>query len=209
MSVREGQKFGRLTVVSPATRTAKSRSARWFMRCDCGNETISNIYNLLNGHSKSCGCLQITSRLKHGYRRGGENRREYSSWYHMKDRCLNPGNMSYQYYGGRGLGVCDRWLGSFENFLSDMGPAPSPHHTLERKDNLLGYCPDNCVWATRKQQSRNTRGNRMVTFRGQTKTLIEWSEQTGIKRAVLQSRIVTWKWPVERALTEPVRRKGR
>ena len=82
---------------------------------------------------------------------------EYRTWKNMKSRCYNKSIKSYEYYGARGIAVCDRWLNSFENFLSDMGLRPSPSHSIDRKDNSLGYSPDNCTWATKAEQAANRR----------------------------------------------------
>ena len=79
---------------------------------------------------------------------------EYRSWQMMRNRCRNPKAQDYAYYGGRGIVVCESWE-KFENFLADMGRKPTAEHTLERKNVDLNYTPSNCVWATRKEQSRN------------------------------------------------------
>lgn len=111
----------------------------------------------------------------------------YSSWENMRARCLNPNAVNYAFYGGRGITVCERWA-SYRNFLADMGERP-PNTTLDRIDNSAGYSPDNCRWTTRKQQSRNTRANRLLTLRGETKPLIEWSEVLGIHPNTLVARV--------------------
>jgi len=85
----------------------------------------------------------------------------YHSWWHAKDRCTNPKNKRWARYGGRGISMCDEWLNSFDNFLADMGVRPDGL-TLERVDNDLGYSPDNCVWATHKQQAQNQCGSKLT-----------------------------------------------
>jgi hypothetical protein len=125
----------------------------------------------------------------------------YKSWSHMLSRCQNPKTRSYPDYGGRGIAVCDRWQ-SFEAFLEDMGEAP-PGMTIERIENHKGYEPGNCRWATRAEQNRNTRQNRMLTYKGETKCLMEWSRITGIHFQTLIRRLE--RWSVEKAFETPIR----
>lgn len=87
-----------------------------------------------------------------------EQRAEYNCWRNMIDRCVNPNNRVFKYYGGRGICVCARWMNSFRDFFSDIGQRPSPAHSLDRIDNDDGYHPGNCRWATRTEQNNNQRG---------------------------------------------------
>jgi hypothetical protein len=120
----------------------------------------------------------------------------------MRTRCLNPRAANYFRYGGRGITICERW-DNFENFLSDMGRKPSPIHSLDRIDGSGHYSPDNCRWATPKEQSRNIRTNHRLTFNGETRTCIEWAELIGLKETTLNERL-RHGWTVQRALTEPL-----
>jgi len=106
----------------------------------------------------------------------------------MKDRCHNPSSSGYENYGGRGIRVCSRWR-KFENFIRDMGPRPSDAHSVERKDNDGNYSPDNCIWATRSQQNRNTRNCHKITWRGKSQTVAEWALELGVKAASISARI--------------------
>lgn len=90
---------------------------------------------------------------------GGSYTRLYATWAHMKDRCFNPENPRWDAYGGRGIGVCERWL-SFENFRTDMGEKPGPDYSLDRVNNDGNYSPENCRWATSKEQAANRRTSR-------------------------------------------------
>lgn len=114
---------------------------------------------------------------------------EYHSWHHMKQRCLDTNHPQYRHYGGRGITIHGPWINSFHAFLKDMGPKPTLKHTIERKDNNLGYSPDNCKWATYIEQNRNTRSNRWVTINGVTQTVAAWAEFSGISQQVLHYRL--------------------
>lgn len=127
--------------------------------------------------------------------------REYKIRIGILSRCYDPGRHEYPRYGGRGITVCERWRISFEAFYADMGPRPSPQHSVERIDNSGNYEPGNCKWATPLEQQRNTRFNRLITFRGETLCLAEWAGRVGVLPKTLGKRIR--KWPLERALTTP------
>jgi hypothetical protein len=126
--------------------------------------TIVTTARLNYGWTKSCKCLQ----RQRGAENGKNNRRhghtlnggssEYWSWTSMKQRCLNPNYHHFKNWGGRGIKICKRWLDGFENFLADMGPKPSRHHTLDRINNNGNYTPNNCRWSLPKKQATNRRG---------------------------------------------------
>lgn len=127
---------------------------------------------------------------------------EYYTWQRILGRCYNQKRPDYHWYGGRGITVCDRWRHSFENFLADLGPRPSPRHSIERRDNEASYSPDNCRWATAAEQANNRRSNTFLVFNGERLTIADWSRRTGIGRSA-----ITWRlgqgWKPERTLTEP------
>lgn len=106
---------------------------------------------------------------------------EYRAWINMISRCENERTPHYEGWGGRGISVCSEWRHSFECFLSDMGPRPTPKHSVDRRDVNLGYTPENCRWATQTEQMRNVRNNRLVTFRGSKVPLSEAVEELGLK----------------------------
>lgn len=121
-------------------------------------------------------------------------------WKTMKSRCLNPNFPAYQYYGARGITVCERWQ-KYPNFLADMGECPEGL-SLDRIDNSKGYEPSNCRWADRRTQSLNVRRIRMITFRGETLCIQDWSRRLGIPRPTIDRRLATG-LSVEEALTLP------
>jgi hypothetical protein len=128
---------------------------------------------------------------------------EYAIWNGMRQRCNNPSAGAYRHYGGRGIKVCPEWE-QFWQFVADMGPRPSPDHTLERIDNDGDYRPSNCKWATRRAQSRNRRSNRLLTFNGRTQPMSAWADETGITYTAIQTRLDRG-WSVHDALTRPMR----
>lgn len=149
----KGKRFGKLTVKENVEKNNKTirRVLYWKCICDCGKEVVYDSNRLSDGTATSCGCSFIKKRHGKAYSS------EYSTWKHIKDRCLNPNNDHYHNYGGRGIKVCDRWLESFDNFYEDMGEKPTPEHSLDRKDNDGNYELSNCHWATQKIQSMNQR----------------------------------------------------
>jgi hypothetical protein len=117
-----------------------------------------------------------------------KNTSTYNSWVGMKQRCLNPKNPKFSIYGNRGISVCDRWLKSFENFLEDMGNAPD-RMSIERIDNNGNYEPKNCKWATNKEQSNNRRSNKLITYKGETLGVCEWSKRLGAGISLVTYRL--------------------
>lgn len=148
---------------------------------------------------------------KMSYRTHGhatERTATYNAWQGMKARCSCKSHSSFHRYGARGIKVCDRWLQSFENFLSDMGEAP-PGLTLDRKDNDGHYEPSNCRWASKKVQSNNRGDNRLIEFDGKVQTLEQWANEVGVSSQTLWMRL-DYGWSVQKALTTPLApNKGR
>jgi hypothetical protein len=197
---RIGQRFGRLTVSAVAYKRKKKTYVHCL--CECGKETVALIEHLQSGHTTSCGCYNAECIGGRRRTHGLSASREYRIWQGMHARCNNLELEKYHCYGGRGIRVCERWA-SFAAFIEDMGMSSSPKHEIERIDNNGHYEPGNCRWATRKEQMRNTRKNRLITFRGETLPLIVWSERTGLSVSAITHRLKVG-WSVELALTTPL-----
>lgn len=187
-----GMKFGRLTVTSLNPIRGRGGKKKWDCLCECGKKSCCFSDALIRGASKSCGCLnreiarQSMNKITKPTHRMTNNR-VYRIWINMKERCGNPKAPNYHLYGGRGITVCDGWS-KFENFYQDMGDPPSGHQ-IDRIDNAQGYYATNCRWATPKENSRNTRTNRLIKANGVTKTMAEWSELSGNSPQLIRQRI--------------------
>jgi hypothetical protein len=126
----------------------------------------------------------------------------FNSWHNMIARCTYPAHPSYKYYGAIGIAVCERWF-TFANFIADMGPKPTRAHSLDRLNKDVGYCPENCRWATRKEQDANLRRSVRLTLNGVTRSIPEWSDVVGIRQITLRCR-KQMGWSDERTLTTPI-----
>lgn len=138
--------------------------------------------------------LKETKRSVHGYSRTPT----YQTWCSMYARCRNHSNPSYKDWGGRGITICKRWR-IFRNFLADMGERPSLKHSIERKNNDGNYEPNNCIWATRTIQARNTRATRWLTIGNETLSAAEWAERHSLRTSVVYDRLKRG-WTTEESL---------
>lgn len=195
-----GQRFTRLLVVDRAPSDSNG-NARWNCICDCGSATVSSGFTLRNGEAKSCGCLTTEQLAERAVKHGLCGTPEYRTWASMLNRCRNPNFPGYSDYGGRGIGVCERWK-VFSQFFADMGSRPSPKHSIERINNDGNYEPSNCRWATDAEQRRNTRQNHIVEYMGTKMTLMDAAKLAGLNFNCLRYRI-THGWDIDRAMTEP------
>jgi len=158
-----GQRFGRLEVIERHPGGGHKQHVMWRCICDCGKQTTVNGYSLRSGATTSCGCYGREQASETNKKHGGSRReRLYRVWCSMRNRCENPYDKNYEYYGGRGIKVCAEWAdyAAFREWALSNGYNPDAPHgqcTLDRIDVNRGYCPDNCRWVDMKAQANNRR----------------------------------------------------
>lgn len=209
-----GTRFGKLVVSgeSHATTYMGRQHHKIECLCDCGTTVSRFTTELRADRAKSCGrcprsmSVELKTAISLRNRTHGQtDSPEYRAWSSMKKRCLNPRHGVYARYGARGITVCERWIGDFPAFLSDMGPRPSADHSLERVDNNLGYSPSNCEWRSRHAQNRNRRNTVFVRIDGRDLPLAEAAEMASLPYGTVWRRVTRFGWPIERALSQAPR----
>lgn len=194
-----GQKFGRLTALYRLHNT-KGRT-KWFCICECGNIKEVQISHLIKNNIKSCGCLRKELASKRATTHGKHDTRLYQTWCDIKKRCYNPNNKRYKDWGGRGIAVCSEWKDDFQAFYDwAINNGYDDSLTIDRIDNNKGYEPNNCRWATTKQQTRNRRNTKYITYKGESKPLAEWCEILNLNYDKVKHRINNYGWSIEKAL---------
>lgn len=183
-----GERYVRLVALS----RRDGKRSPWLWQCDCGNTTVATLESVRGGLTKSCGCLRkdVTRArsLTHGHTVGRKSTPTIKSYQHAKSRCTDINDPKWPSYGGRGITMCDAWLRSFEAFLADMGEAPAGM-TIERKDNDLGYTPDNCRWATRADQAKNKQQTVWVEYAGARMCLKDFAKAIGVNYKTLHAKV--------------------
>lgn len=201
-----GQKFGRLTALYREDFIKKDgrKETAYVCECDCGETRKVLAYNLKNGHTVSCGCQSLENRIKAKTTHHLAGTRIYRIWRGMKTRCENKNDYHHKLYGERGIKVCEEWQ-KFEPFYRwAINNGYKNNLSLDRINNDGNYEPNNCRWATQKEQSNNTRKNKRIVYNGVSHTLSEWSEIANIKPDTLAYRIKSG-WDFAKAINTPVR----
>jgi hypothetical protein len=215
----KGMEFGKWIVLEQAEDYIAPKNGkhyeRWRCMCRCENKTVSDIRKsaLISGKSSQCViCAREISVKKASAKRithGDYKSRLYRIWHLMKRRCYEQTNEHYQWYGARGITVCDEWRESYENFRQwAMSNGYEKTLTIERIDVDGNYCPENCKWATVKEQGNNRRNNICIMWNNETHTLKEWSEILDINYMTLRNRVCYHHWSIERAFTTPAKRQN-
>ena len=201
-----GKTFGRLTVTSFEGSLNNNRI--WTCQCRCGSKKSLSTYSLTSGMTKSCGCLHREGLIERNKSHGLSKSRQYKCWRHMIERCFDKNNKDAKHYMERGISCCKKWK-TFEGFWDDMKSSYSDGLTLERVDNSMGYSKENCKWATRSEQSNNTRRCRFISFRGRTMNVSQWARSLGMRPSVLFCRMFQYGWSIEKSLTTPLNESKR
>lgn len=191
-----GQRFNRWTVMR------WFKAGQWLCRCDCGTERVVQGGALKFGRTRGCLDCRIPTNRTHG----GNRTKLHKAWGAIIQRCENPQAAAFPDYGGRGIAVCQEWRASFSKFREwAMLAGYKDGLTIDRINNDEGYNPENCRWATVKQQARNRRSTHYIEWQGQRLALVSAAELAGIRADTLRHRLISG-WPLERAMTQPTTR---
>lgn len=194
IEIAVGSQFGAWTTTGSVYRDREKRKTRVPCRCVCGKTRDVQAKDLRKGISASCGCIgnkiAAAKRTTHGLTPRGPQPPEYHCWASMIQRCTNPSAVAYPYYGGRGISVCDRWRNSYTDFLADVGPRPGPAYSLDRYPDMnSNYEPGNIRWATKAEQSSNTRQVRQVVLNGERMCLTYAAKRLGKSPSAIFTRV--------------------
>lgn len=210
-----GKRFGRLTVIERAKRyktNSGKRGTYYVCQCDCGNIVTVIANHLTTGHTQSCGCAHTeqtevwkTFNLSHGRSRESAKSKSYARWMQIKQRCYNPNDIDYKYYGARGIKMWDGWVNNptaFCEYVEALDNYADANTTIDRIDPNKDYEPNNLRWITLAEQQRNKRSNVRITAFGETKILAEWAREFGLTGTTIQNRISRG-WSAEQAISTP------
>ncbi len=196
----KGQVFNMMTIIEEVENKKKQR--QFLCKCECGHIGKHVLVLLVNGQTKSCGCLRKKTFLERNTKHGISRKKLYTILLAIKQRCLNVNNKNYHRYGGRGIELCDEWKNSVELFYNwALENGYKEGLSIDRIDNNGNYCPENCRWVSMHVQSRNTRSNVFIEFNGERLCIQDWANKLEITSCTLKKRIKNW--GLEKALTTP------
>lgn len=193
-----GQRFGKRTILGRAAKPHGEKHVHVYAQCECGHVDVVRLDRLRRGVAVSCYACRPPTRVTHA----ASDTPEHQSWTAMRQRCLNPRNPAYPRYGGRGVAICPEW-DDFATFLRDMGPRPSPEHSIDRyPDGTGNYEPTNCRWATDYEQSNNRSINHSILAFGREQNLSQWALESPVDAETIRHRIAQG-WHPEQAIATP------
>jgi hypothetical protein len=185
-----GKVFGRLKVLS--VHSVRNKRSYYECACNCGKTIVTRSDALKAGRTKSCGCLKKESSIQNGKNKrthGMTNTRIHRIWLGVKSRCNNTNDTAFKDYGQKGITVCEEWENDFSLFLDwSISNGYNDGLTLDRKNPLKNYSPDNCRWATQKQQANNRTNNKHLVLKGIKRTVSEWEDISGVNRTTILHR---------------------
>ena len=185
-----GKTFNLLTVISTEDANGLGKARKAMCKCICGNYKKVAFQDLRNGHTKSCGCLKRERIISYSTKHGMSRHPLTPIYSAMIQRCTNPENDRYRDYGGRGITICEEWRNNNTLFFKwALNNGWKQGLEIDREDNEKGYSPENCRIVTEKVQQRNKRNNRMITYKGETKSLAEWCELLKLSYSAMLTRI--------------------
>lgn len=216
-----GLKFGKLTAIKRMEN--KGHNQFYLCKCDCGKEKVISKSSLILGRTKSCGCLKscLLAKRNRKYKLAEKMHKKntthnlskttiYKKYLGIKERCFNKNCEAYKYYGGRGITVCDEWKNNFQNFYDwAMSNGYKDNLTIERIDFNGNYCPENCKWIPRSEQTKNRRNVHKITYKGKTQSLSDWARELNINFNTLYQRVITLKWDITKSFEKPILKRNR
>lgn len=201
-----GKRFDMLVVIEEVE-NSKDGKKQYLCKCDCGKERVFRGTELRSGRVHSCGCIHWNKKYKNFRFENESDKRMYRIWNDLKRRCTDTKRKDYKRYGGIGISVCDEWA-DFQCFLDwAKQNGYADNLTIDRIDRFGNYEPSNCRWVDAYTQANNRSNNHWITFRGETLTMMQWSNKIGLSYSALRDRLKRG-WSIERALTTPLLRTG-
>lgn len=206
-----GKKFNRLTILKEVepSQYSKGIMRNVLCECDCGNQKVIDLNSIKRNKSMSCKCLNKEIASKNSTTHGltmlsaGVRHSDYDIWIKMKSRCFNKNDKSYKHYGARGISVCNQWASSFKDFINDLGWRPSKDYSLERIDYNKDYCPENCKWILKSEQSKNSRRVNLFTYKGKEYCLTDFCKEFSFPYSTMRHRVYDLGIPIEEAIKYP------
>lgn len=188
-----GRKFGRLTVMNRTSDHIYPNGRHdivYSCQCDCGKFVDVLAIHLRSGHTTSCGCFREDTARENMTTHGHTYTRLHCIWKNMKQRCYNPKHKNYDVYGGRGITICDEWIRDFASFERwALNNGYNDNLSIDRINANQGYSPDNCRWATQREQCNNTRRTILVEISGETHSMKEWCEIMSLQYGTVMNRV--------------------